>query len=138
MDKPGKQQLRLKTTTKKVGGGNVRVQLGSVPEPEPPPVNLDTMDSPPGQPAAELDTMDPAQLRAQAAELLSRAAQLEAASRTIGADGRTRPTWDRFNNDQTEQQVRELRQAGQSVRDIAAVLGCSRGTAHRIIRKLEL
>ena len=81
-----------------------------------------------------------AQLRAQAAQLIQQAAAIEhtADATSTGADGRTRPTWDRFNNDQTEQQVRELRQAGQSVRDIADTLGCSRGTAHRIIRKLGL
>lgn len=134
-----RSQLRPRITTKRVGGAQIVVK--STPQPEPQPVNLlDTVQ--PVQP--ELDTMDPlayaAQLRAQAAQLIQQAAAIEhsAAATSTGADGRTRPRWDRFNNDQTEQQVRELRQAGQSVRDIADTLGCSRGTAHRIIRKLGL
>jgi excisionase family DNA binding protein len=133
-----RSQLRPGITTKRVGGAQVVVK--SIPDPEPPPVNRDTVQ--PVQP--ELDAMDPlayaAQLRAQAAQLIQQAAAIEhtAVATSTGADGRTRPTWDRFNNTQTEQQVRELRQAGQSVRDIADTLGCSRGTAHRIIRKLGL
>ncbi len=133
-----RSQRRPRSTTKRVGGAQIVVK--STPEPEPQPVTLGTVQ--PVQP--ELDTMDPlayaAQLRAQAAQLIQQAAAIEhtADATSTGADGRTRPTWDRFNNDQTEQQVRELRQAGQSVRDIADTLGCSRGTAHRIIRKLGL
>ncbi|WP_445160948.1 helix-turn-helix domain-containing protein [Mycobacterium sp. Dal123C01] len=131
MDK-GKRQIQLNPTTKRIGGGHVVV--GVSPKREPQPVDLD---SHPVQP--EVDAMDKAaNLRAQAAELIRQATQLENASRNTGADGRTRPTWDRFNNDRTEQQVRQLREAGQSVRAISEVLGCSRGTAHRIIRKLGL
>ena len=127
MNDQGVTTLRPRVTTKRVGSGQIVVNQPREPEPR-----------------SELDTMDSlayaAQLRAQAAQLIQQAAAIEhtANATRTGADGRTRPTWDRFNNTQTEQQVRELRQAGQSVRDIAGTLGCSRGTAHRIVRKLGL
>lgn len=170
MDSKGK--LRLNVVTKPVGGGQIELRhVGSsrIEQPEPRPVNLDTMDNPsPSKAGRKLDALDALTaavhhvtayvdaalsqsspvveacthhaeaLREQAAALIQQAARLEQASadRATGADGRTRPAWNRWDNNLTEQRVRELRQAGQSVRDIANALGCSRGTAHRIIKKL--
>ncbi|OBJ86498.1 helix-turn-helix domain-containing protein [Mycobacterium asiaticum] len=142
MDSGKRSTITLTTTTKKVGGGSITpTRLPPIPikRPEPQPVNLDAGPGSPRKPdTVENSLAYAAQLRAQAAKLIQRAAQIEAAAAatTPGADGRHRPTWDRFNNPETEQQVHELRAAGQSVRDIAETLGCSRGTAHRIIRKL--
>jgi hypothetical protein len=41
----------------------------------------------------------------------------------------------RWNNEQTEQRVRELRAAGRTQRAIADEVGCSQGTVHHILKR---
>lgn len=51
----------------------------------------------------------------------------------VGLDGKIRPSR-RFDTTDRDERIRELRDAGQTVRAIAADVGCSVGTVHRIIR----
>lgn len=51
----------------------------------------------------------------------------------LGLDGKRRPNR-RFNTDARDEQIRALREEGRSVRAIAAELGCSVGTVHRVVK----
>jgi hypothetical protein len=78
-------------------------------------------------------------IRCDIAQILASLATLDAwaEGRAEGEDGRVRPGFNRWDDPLVESQVQTLRQSGHTVREIAEVVGCSRGTAHRIIRKLE-
>jgi DNA-directed RNA polymerase specialized sigma24 family protein len=47
-------------------------------------------------------------------------------------------TWERFTGPDTEALITDLHARGLSIREIARTVGCSLGTAHRIITKLGL
>ena len=51
---------------------------------------------------------------------------------TVGLDGKVRP--DRlYDTTERDNQIRELRASGKSMREIAAEVQCSVGTVHRIL-----
>jgi DNA-binding transcriptional regulator YhcF (GntR family) len=53
--------------------------------------------------------------------------------RTIGLDGKLRPSR-RFDTTARDNRIRELGAGGRSVRAIAAEVGCSVGTVHRVLK----
>jgi hypothetical protein len=50
-----------------------------------------------------------------------------------GLDGKVRPSR-RFNTADRDRQIRVLRRTGKSIRAIAADVGCSVGTVHRVLK----
>ena len=52
----------------------------------------------------------------------------------MGLDGKVRPSR-RLDTSVRDALILELREAGQSVRKIAAAAGCSVGTVHRVVHK---
>jgi DNA-binding NarL/FixJ family response regulator len=59
---------------------------------------------------------------------------MELPQMTIGLDGKLRPA-QRLDTTKRDKKIMKLRAQGKSVRAIAAEVGCSVGTVHRIIRK---
>jgi IS30 family transposase len=53
---------------------------------------------------------------------------------TLGLDGKIRPDR-RINTTERDKRIRKLHREGQSIRAIAADVGCSVGTVHRVISK---
>jgi DNA-binding NarL/FixJ family response regulator len=55
---------------------------------------------------------------------------------SLGRDGKLRPDR-RFDTTRRDAEIIELHDQGVSMREIAAKVGCSVGTVHRVIKKLE-
>jgi transposase len=52
---------------------------------------------------------------------------------TVGLDGKTRP--DRWcDTSERDSRIKQLREGGKSVREIAREVGCSVGTVHRVMK----